>query len=617
MLLGGLAPGTTYSYQVASGEAVSGTFSFVTSATPGSSFSFAAVGDYGGGSTQETSIANLIGASDSQFIQTLGDNVYPDSQDPDFSTQYSDFDSRFYKPYGPAIAAKSIWVGGGNHEYYSGDRSYWNNFWMPNNEQWYSYDWGDAHILVLDTEQPFTPGSPQYQFAQADLITSQAQQWRIVAIHRPPYSSTTAASSSTDVRNHLVPLFELHDVQLVLTGHSHNYERTFPLLGGVPQERGGITYVVSGGGGNGLNQFSGQQPTWSAFRQASYEYVKVTVSPASLRLDAITDAGAVLDTATITADGAPLGAIAGTVTDATTGAPIAGASVAYSGGATVTDASGSYTLADVVAGTYGVTASAENHIAQTSTATVSAGQTTQLDFALAPTGGHTPIFADGFESGSLSAWTSSAGLAVQSGVVHSGAFAAQGNTSNGNTWAKKTLPATYSDGYARVYFDVLSYSSQVNLLRLRTPTDTSIGYVFVNASGKLALRADTAAITYTSAVSVAPGWHSLELHVVIAGSSSTTQVWFDGVLVPSLSVTTNLGTTAVGRFQLGEAQTGRTYNVVFDDAVFDTQRIGQDGFDTDQVAESMALVRQTGETELALVEPVVMIASEELLVCQL
>src|SRR3712207_7711004 len=53
----------------------------------------------------------------------------------------------------------------GNKEYY-GDGAHFRNFWMPNNGLWYSYEWGDAHILVLDTEQPYGPGTPQYRFAE-------------------------------------------------------------------------------------------------------------------------------------------------------------------------------------------------------------------------------------------------------------------------------------------------------------------------------------------------------------------------------------------------------------------------------------------------------------------
>lgn len=158
--------------------------------------------------------------------------------------------------------------------------------------------------------------------------------------------------------------------------------------------------------------------------------------------------------------------------------------------------------------------------------------------------------------------------------MHSGTYAAQGNTTNGATYAKKTLPASYSDGYARIYFNIVSYSSQVNLLRYRTSTDTSLAYLFVSTTGKLSLRNDVSATTLTSATSVGSGWHALEFHVVINGASSTTEVWLDGIKVNDLSVTTNLGTALIGRIQIGEVNTGRTYNVIFDDVIFDNRQIG-------------------------------------------
>jgi hypothetical protein len=153
---------------------------------------------------------------------------------------------------------------------------------------------------VLDTELPFAPDTPQYRFAEADLQASQLCAWRIVVAHIPPYSSTTSKTSSEQVQEQLVPLFERYNVQLVLSGNSHNYERSLPLRGGVPHNKG-ITYIVSGGGGNGLNQFVDPQPSWSAFRQAIYEHLHITVTPTTLRVVAIASAsGAIFDEVTIT-----------------------------------------------------------------------------------------------------------------------------------------------------------------------------------------------------------------------------------------------------------------------------------------------------------------------------
>ena len=299
MLLAQLSGGTTYTYKVGDGSLSSATATFNTAAPAGSTFTFAAIGDFGGNAPGEAQNANLIAADGSQFIQTLGDNIYPEAADPNFATTYSDFDGRFFKQFGAALKLKAFWAANGNKEYY-GHGAWAEHMILPNNERWYSYDWGSVHILVLDTEMPFAPGTPQYAFAQADLAAHQSSAWRIVALQRPAYSSSTASASSIPVRTYLTPLFEQQNVKLVLSGNSHNYERTYPLIGGTPAT-GGVTYVVSGNGGNGFNTFQLAQPSWSAYRQASYYgYLRVTVAPSSIQVSEIrADTGTVIDSTTI------------------------------------------------------------------------------------------------------------------------------------------------------------------------------------------------------------------------------------------------------------------------------------------------------------------------------
>ncbi len=290
VLLAPLTAGTAYQYTVGDGaSAVSGTANFKTSPAPGTSFSFDAMGDYGSASPGETQNANLIAADDAQFLQTTGDNVYSQAADPNFSTTYSEMDGHFFKQMQTALSAKALWTANGNKEYY-GDGAWFKVIYAPNNERWYSYDWGDAHILVLDGSQPFDPASAQYAFAQADLAAHQSSSWRIVAIHDPPYSSTSTNSSSEPVQTNLVPLFQAQNVQLVLSGNSHNYERTVPLINGVPAA-GGITYMVSGNGGNGFNPFTIPPPAYSAFRNDTlYGHLHITVSPAAINIQEISAA---------------------------------------------------------------------------------------------------------------------------------------------------------------------------------------------------------------------------------------------------------------------------------------------------------------------------------------
>lgn len=297
----GLSAGTTYTYTVTSGGA-SASGSFQTAASPGGTFSFAAIGDFGGQSTGESQNASNINSSGTQFIQTLGDNIYPAAglPDPDFTTTYSDFDARFFRQFGPVLKSQAFFSANGNKEYY-GNGEFWSVFPMPGtNHSWYSYTWGDAHILVLDGEQLYGTGTDQYNFAQSDLAAHQGDVWRIVVLQRPPYSSATSNSSSKAVQQYLVPLFQTNRVNLVLSGNSHNYERSYPLVNGAPAT-GGTTYIVSGAGGNGFNPFALPQPAWSAFRESSfYEFARVTVTPTALTVAAVrADTNAVVDSTTI------------------------------------------------------------------------------------------------------------------------------------------------------------------------------------------------------------------------------------------------------------------------------------------------------------------------------
>jgi hypothetical protein len=125
-------------------------------------------------------------------------------------------------------------------------------------------------------------------------------------------------------------------------------------------------------------------------------------------------------------------------------------------------------------------------------------------------------------------------------------------------------------------FELKSQVSQVNLLRLRDAAGVSIGYLYVSTGGKLAFHNDTLNTNTVSTTSVGLGWHALELHLGIGGTTGTVEVWLDNTRIADLSNvgTANVGTAAVGQIQIGETQTARTYDVVFDDAAFGTGRLG-------------------------------------------
>jgi hypothetical protein len=265
------------------------------------------------------------------------------------------------------------------------------------------------------------------------------------------------------------------------------------------------------------------------------------------------------------------GTVGGTVTDATTGLPLSGVTVSYAGGATSTDSSGQYTFPSVSEGSYGFTASLSGYSSQTQTVSVGPGATVSLNLSLVRR-----LFSDGFESGTMSAWTTNAGIVVQSTTTHSGGFAGEAISTGAAAYARDGLGGTYSSIYMRGYFLVKTVpSSTVTLYGFRTAGNVSIARLYVDSQGRLALRNDAGAVSTTGPLFSAGSWHSVELHLVVNGGASTIEVWLDGNVVSALTTqTANLGSTPIGQLQMGENQTGRSYDIAFDDVVVQTARVG-------------------------------------------
>jgi Iron/zinc purple acid phosphatase-like protein C len=127
--------------------------------------------------------------------------------------------------------------------------------------------------------------------------------------HRPFYSSGRRHGPYEAFGHDELPTLEQHHVDLVLSGHEHNYERTLPLRGGSAVSRDnthvrkgqGTTYIVTGGGGAGTYDDFGPMPAWDAVRRAHHEHLRIDVTPTALHVLALSDFGKTLDDFTIAA----------------------------------------------------------------------------------------------------------------------------------------------------------------------------------------------------------------------------------------------------------------------------------------------------------------------------
>ncbi|NIM12773.1 MAG: hypothetical protein GTO45_11765 [Candidatus Aminicenantes bacterium] len=139
----------------------------------------------------------------------------------------------------PLLKKTKFYPALGNHDFNS--LLYFDNFELPNNEQWYSVDIGNIHFIVLDTNWHIFKHSQQYEWLVNDLKTIKPHiTFRIVVQHHPPFSSGHHRLDEKHLGDSIVPLSEKYGVDMVFSGHDHIYERLY---------HNNIFYIVTGGGG--------------------------------------------------------------------------------------------------------------------------------------------------------------------------------------------------------------------------------------------------------------------------------------------------------------------------------------------------------------------------------
>ncbi len=257
--LTGLAPDTVYHYQTASnGQLLSGDDTFRTADLPTpSSFSFAALGDTRTDHSAHQSVVNRIVALRPNFVLHTGDLVEHGSIASQWDT--------FFAIEQDMIRQAPLFAAIGNHE--ENSPLYFDAFHLPGNEQWYSFDYGNAHFVALrlDGYADYTPGSTQYAWLENDLANTD-KLWKIVFLHPPLYSSGRHGGNET-VRSALAPLFADYGVDLVFSGHDHDYERSIV---------GDVVYIVTGGGGAPLYEQETDNP-YSVYFASVHHCVSVSI----------------------------------------------------------------------------------------------------------------------------------------------------------------------------------------------------------------------------------------------------------------------------------------------------------------------------------------------------
>jgi predicted phosphodiesterase len=265
-------PTTAVSLTESNNDGSSSTTSAAANGSTGpADFNIAAVGDWGCTSDTMDTVDNIISKSP-EVVIGLGDNAY----EPDIDCWFD-----IVEPIDDIM--KTVI---GNHEIEDGTLDeileHYNDDYQS--KQYYAFSHENVRIIVMSTEIDDNATSAQHIFVESELedaASNSSIDWIIVAMHRQMYGSPSTVlpimdSAQLNLIEAYHPLFQKYGVDLVLYGHNHLYERTYPLnfsSDDDPDEpfittTGAINYlnpdgqifITIGTGGEDLFEFTDRKP---------------------------------------------------------------------------------------------------------------------------------------------------------------------------------------------------------------------------------------------------------------------------------------------------------------------------------------------------------------------
>jgi len=297
--LRGLRPNTEYFYRVVvDGQALTSGDAFRTAGS--NPFTFLAFGDSGQDNLNQRELARLMLRENPALVLHTGDIAYE-------SGTFEQFQRTYFGYYQDLMKRAPFFPVPGNHEYYTQNAAPYlalHSFpadGVPSVDRgrYYSFDWANVHFVALDTNMPLenavTGRGQMLQWLDSDLGGTRAY-WRIVYFHHPAFPTERHEQGpiSSVVRDRLVPILERHRVPIVISGHEHSYQRSFPMRARERVEAGqGTVHIITGGGGAAL--YSVVPRPWLAEGQSAHHFMRVTADGFSLRVQAVRIDGQVID----------------------------------------------------------------------------------------------------------------------------------------------------------------------------------------------------------------------------------------------------------------------------------------------------------------------------------
>ncbi|SHG82593.1 metallophosphoesterase [Ferrimonas marina] len=298
-----LTPGTEYQFRV---QIQPGAFSeiYTTRSAPavGQPWSLLYVADTGlvgredGLATGTQAVIDAMVGLDPDLLLLGGDYAYFNT-DKRYGTLERSIDAWFDQM--APLATVPMMPAWGNHEIQLGEgfEPWVARFPVPSgyrDGQAYAFDVGDVHFIevyAFNEDEQMRGSALEWLSDHLDAIKDLNYRWVIPFMHAPPFSDGSNHPSAEKLRAQIGPLFEEHDIRLVLTAHDQSYERTLPLVD-VPAtnravtedltcyDQPGTTYMKISPGGKISNRngsfsdwLNDPAPSWTAVRNNDAHHI--------------------------------------------------------------------------------------------------------------------------------------------------------------------------------------------------------------------------------------------------------------------------------------------------------------------------------------------------------
>ena len=260
---------------------------------------FAVIGDSGRGDAAQNDVAQQMIAWRQKFpfdfVVMLGDNIYPPHVADDYVI-------KFEQPYRALLdAGVKFYAAIGNHDpstelhyptFNMEGRRYYS--FRRNEQNLRGLEGAGVRFFVLDSRS-FDPDQLAWLH---DALAKSRTDWKICYFHHPLYTSGRYGNAARVLRLVLEPILIDGDVDVVLSGHEHFYERIRP--------QHGISYFISGGAGS-LREADIRRPSaiMACGFDTDFHFLMMEISGDTLYFQAISRTGATIDAGSITRAHAP------------------------------------------------------------------------------------------------------------------------------------------------------------------------------------------------------------------------------------------------------------------------------------------------------------------------